>query len=109
MVNSNHKMSEKEMCPFWNVGFCKFKDNCRKEHAKSDCKEKQCDKIICKSRHRRRCKYNDGCKYLRTKTCQFLHMNGKQSQVKNNTMNDEKIKKHLSDIEQLEQDVKGLK
>ena len=33
-------MTSKMFCPFYNVGFCKFKDNCSKEHADEDCQHK---------------------------------------------------------------------
>ena len=47
------KMSVKSFCPFFNVGFCKFKDNCSKEHAKADCEDIDCMKSKCTKSQRR--------------------------------------------------------
>ena len=59
------KMLDKNFCPFWNVGFCKFKDNCFVEHAPDDCGEKHCKNTKFHKRHRKQWKYFAKCKYLR--------------------------------------------
>ena len=66
-------MLEKKFCPFWNVGYCKFKYNCNTEHAQGDCTEELCNQQKYKKRHRKVCKYSLECKYFKQASCQFLH------------------------------------
>ena len=47
MANQNVKESKKKLCPYWNVGFCKFRDSCRKQHKTSDCTETSCERKTC--------------------------------------------------------------
>ena len=39
-------MFDKVICPFYSVGYCKFKDQCRKEHPKEDCRNSSCQKRV---------------------------------------------------------------
>ena len=64
-------MSAKLFCPFSNVGFCKFKDNCSKEHANGDCEDIQCKNKKCTKRHRRLFRYENKCSHFRRKVCEF--------------------------------------
>ena len=36
------------MCPYYNIGYCKYKNKCSKEHAKVECLEQKCPKKKCK-------------------------------------------------------------
>ena len=38
----------------WNVGFCKYGDKCKIEHAQGDCGIEKCDRKTC---HKRNMKY----------------------------------------------------
>ena len=60
-------------CPFYNVAFCKFRDNCSKEHAHEDFQSKMCKNKNCPHRHRMPCKYGKRCKYHDRNTCEILH------------------------------------
>ena len=109
MANQNKKMSDKTFCPYWNSGFCKFLDQCRKEHETNDCNESQCDRRTCQNRHRKQCKFYDRCKYFKKKTCQFLHSASKNVYNSNKQALKEQTKKHLSDIAKLKDDIEMLK
>ena len=37
----SHKMTEKVFCPFYNVGYCKYKDKCSNEYAQPECDKKK--------------------------------------------------------------------
>ena len=61
-----------EVCSYFNVGYCKLKDNCTKFHPSDDC-EKMCKDKACLKRHRRACKDKDECVFHRSKSCEFKH------------------------------------
>ena len=68
-------MSDNVVCPYYSVGFCKFKDQCLKEHPKEDCHDVTCNRIGCLKRHKRLCKYGTYCKrHIRSRSCEFRHM-----------------------------------
>ena len=57
------------------MGFCKFKDQCLKEHPKEDCSDVTCNRIGCLKRHKSLCKYGSYCKrHKRNRSCEFRHM-----------------------------------
>ena len=66
-------MEEKTLCPYYNVGYCKYKYKCLKEHAKTDCINKICKNKTCHKRHRKSCRYGDKCTYQSKNSCEFKH------------------------------------
>ena len=40
-------MNVKPKCPFFNVGYCKYKDKCSKEHANLECSDQECKDKNC--------------------------------------------------------------
>ena len=66
-------MTDKTFCSFYNVGYCKYKDKCSNEHAKSDCEDKKCIREHCHKRHRKFCKNGLGCKFNSKNKCEFKH------------------------------------
>ena len=67
-------MSEKVLCAFYNVGFCKFKDLCPKFHPKEECLKFNCKRKGCFKRHKRWCRYGQECRRFRKdKNCAFKH------------------------------------
>ena len=105
-------MTSKMCCPFYNVGFCKFKDNCSKKHADEDCPEKMCTNKNCPHRHGRSCKCGKRCKHLDKNIREFLHepangenivMNTEMTKVKN------EVKKHIKESSLLKKEIDSLK
>ena len=64
--------SNPSKCAFNNYGFCKFKLECRKQHAQNVCENQNCDKK-CVNRHPKSCRNKDKCKFLKLNTCAFNH------------------------------------
>ena len=63
------------MCPYYTVGFCKFRNHCLKEHPKEDCNEKACKRSICLKRHKSQCKYRSSCKrHIKNRSCEFKNI-----------------------------------
>ena len=79
-INKTEKMEKSKSgfrnnspkCWFNDVGYCKFKEECKKEHSFSVCQNKSCDKK-CQKRHPKECKYKDECKFLQKGICSFSH------------------------------------
>ena len=50
-------VNEKEVCKHYQTGFCKYRQQCTKEHVKKICNHKyECKDITCKMRHPKICK-----------------------------------------------------
>ena len=60
-----------ETCPYYRVGFCKYKEKCRLYHPKENCGERKCSIRTCNKRHKKPCKYGQVC--TRIDYCEFLH------------------------------------
>merc|ERR1712105_257921 len=78
-----------ETCKFNQLGFCKFKNNCRKKHIDVKCNFKKCEITLCEKRHPRNCYYfniNKQCKY--GSFCRYEH----QQNVDNSYIINTKIK-----------------
>ena len=108
-----------KVCPYYRVGFCKFRSQCKHIHPTEDCWEQKCADKNCRKRHRKQCRFGKSC--TRIETCEFLH-NIKISE-KTETLELETQQKSLQEliktkekqilelsvkIEQLETTVKGL-
>ena len=88
-------------CHMNDIGYCKFEDNCRKEHAKNVCTKKNCKKD-CNSRHPIPCKYKIRCKFHAKNVCAFSHAKAKAG-------SDDKNSNHESDLVNLKREVESLK
>ena len=66
-------MSDEAICPFYNVGYCKYKDKCLKHHENKECHDTSCRRKKCSKRHRRPCKYGNKCTYFKRSTFEFKH------------------------------------
>ena len=108
-----------KVCPYYMVGFCKFRSHCKHIHPTEDCGERKCGDKNCMKRHRKQCRFGKNC--TRIETCEFLH----QTKIRENTetLKLETQQKSLQElikskekqilelsvkIEQLEITVKGL-
>ena len=72
-LNFIYQKQEEKCQTKYFVGFCKFKDNCSKEHAKGDCEDIHCKNSKCTKCHRRLCRYENKCSHFHRKVCEFKH------------------------------------
>ena len=68
-------------CKYHNVGYCKYKDNCKFSHPSAEC-GKKCQLKNCMKRHIKLCRYGMKCR-LKDK-CAFKHTKTKEAKVGNN-------------------------
>jgi hypothetical protein len=66
-------MTDKAFCPFYNVGYCKYKDKCSKEHAQDECEDRKCTNKLCHKRHRKSCRNGLECRFNAKNKCEFKH------------------------------------
>ena len=59
-------------CLFNDRGYCKYREQCRKQHHKSICPIKNCDKN-CNARHPKPCKFKSECRFNAKNICAFKH------------------------------------
>ena len=76
--NSDFRNNSK--CFFNDSGFCKFGDECRKQHYKNVCSSQFCDKT-CNSRHPKLCKFNERCKFNAKEICAYKHVTPANDEV----------------------------
>ena len=103
-------MTLKPLCPYYNVGYCKYKDKCSKDHAKEDCKDLICDTKKCNRRHRRHCKFGPKCSFYKKNACEFLHISNHNSNIQKKLEDMQmETKKCFSEAEHLKEEIKSLK
>ena len=81
-VESDQAISTKTICPYYRVGYCKYKNNC-KLHPNENCGERKCRERTCIKRHGKPCKFGEAC--TRLDACEFLH--DQNSKVMKNVAN----------------------
>ena len=73
MLNQNSGFRNKMTKCFYNDnGYCRFKEECKKQHSLHICDIKKCDKF-CQKRHPIKCKYEGKCKFNAKSICAFSH------------------------------------
>ena len=74
---------EREICRHFMYGYCKFKENCMKQHVKVECKDlSACKSKECLKRHPKVCKRFFAEKFCKFKAgCAYLHSVDQSSQV----------------------------
>ena len=74
---------EQVVCKYFQCGFCKFGDMCRKEHIKEICPIQNCISKTCMKRHPKVCKYfstQNRCKF--GEQCSYKHeVNSNQNEI----------------------------
>ena len=103
-----------QICSYYNVGYCKEKNQCSKIHPMDDCEEK-CKEKTCLKRHRRSCRDRDSCIFYKSGSCEFLHENiteERQTQIdlllKENKELKEEINKKNIQIENFGKDIADI-
>ena len=61
----------KDICKFFNTGFCKYKERCKFVHAEEVC-EGKCNTKDCCKRHPKSCKFGEKCQ--RKEVCAYKHL-----------------------------------
>ena len=80
-------------CLFNDVGFCKYRDRCRKKHYTEKCRQEKCDET-CTQRHPKACKHEENCKFYTKNICAYDHDNLAKRATK---VSDKKPKTELED------------
>ena len=93
-------------CYYNNVGYCKFRDQCRHRHFKEICQKVICRDIKCQSRHPRTCKYGESCKFLARNCCVYKHKSLHSHQI-DDTKRLESIKLK-TEVEELKLEISDL-
>ena len=96
-------MSDKAFCPFYIVGYCKYKDKCSNGHAQDDCQDRKCTNKLSHKRHQKSCKNGLECQFNDKNKCEFKH--DQQNQTNNNA---EKLE-ILSQTRSLNLEINNLK
>ena len=94
ITNSRNKMTK---CLFNDAGFCKFKENCRKQNFSEKCKIPKCDRK-CLYRHPKQCKHRENCKFHNKNICAYDHDTLESSEKTSEVLLDnikEEVKKQL--------------
>ena len=89
-----------------NVGYCKFRDQCRYQHYSKVCPRSVCKEKECKFRHPKRCKFGSECHFLRRKCCVFSH---KFSESNEKVFHTEAESVLMNEVIQLKAEVPELK
>ena len=75
------KMLEMEKCPYYFVGFYKFRAKCFRVHLTEDCKNTSCKRKGCPKKHRKQCQFGGNCqRNNKDKSCELSH-NGLESNI----------------------------
>ena len=92
-------------CIFFDRGFCKKKNQCPQMHPSQDCQGECEDMNTCPKRHRTECKNGSSCPFLKSSSCEFLHSEAWEEEIRNSEvetlqiLNDGQIAR-LSDLEE---------
>ena len=96
---------EGEICKHYKYGFCKFQDQCQKEHVEGECNALYaCKSKVCNKRHPKVCKrfsLERFCKF--GEECAYRHPTDKSDEVQKLSA------KHEIEIRKLKEEVKELK
>ena len=82
------QVTKKEVCPYYNVGYCKFANKCMLKHVIEECMDINCSDKKCIKRHRKSCKFGNSCKFNKINICEYKNSDDKIMNVMVQTMND---------------------
>ena len=110
MTMGNHKLTSLEdrnsyQCYHNNLGYCKFRQNCRYQHYHEVCPTTICKDKKCKFRHPKTCKHGNDCKFYRLKCCLYSH----KIFNRNKDLNDIEVIKLEKEVEKLKLEIIKLK
>lgn len=90
---TNNFRNNSSKCLFNDVGFCNYRESCRKKHFVEKCKEEKCDKG-CYKRHPKECKHGENCDFHKRNICAYDHDNLSKRAI---DVIDDDVKKQLED------------
>ena len=62
-----------EKCPFFDSGYCKYRDKCHLKHFPTKCENSVCGNKNCSFRHPKQCKYSKRCNHNSKGVCAYDH------------------------------------
>ena len=99
------------ICKFNQLGFCKFREHCRKKHENTICeKASECTEEKCIKRHPKICKNyikDNNCRF--NNKCAYHHKENENNQEQMNEQFKLAILKHERDIQELNEEVNKMK
>ena len=94
-------------CYHNNRGYCSFRDHCKYRHFKEICSMAVCRERECNKRHPVICRYRDDCKFYKTKSCAFKHINIETNKASKGFEN--KVEIFVKEIESLNSEIIQLR
>ena len=96
-------MATPPVCNWNKYGYCRHRDNCRKQHINESCESSSCDVKSCLLRHPMECKFFNRYRRCKFNPCKFLH-------IDNPDINQlsEKLKTIEEDIANKDEEIKRL-
>ena len=94
-------------CYYNNVGYCKFRDQCRYRHYSKVCSRSVCKEKECKFRHPKSCKFGSECHFLREKRCGVY--NHKFSESNEKAFHNESETELINEVTQLKVEIEELR
>ena len=101
-------MATPVICSHFMFGYCKYRENCRKQHVKEVCDNSECDIKTCRFRHPRRCKFYKEYRKCKFDPCAFLHINT-ENNLENLISENNAIKVKLKEVEESLKELNGKK
>ena len=77
-------------CRYFNVGYCKLKNECPYNHPEIEC-DHDCTDKTCNNRHKKECINGSNCYYNDNNKCEYLHNNKCEEPKKVNIKKENKI------------------
>ena len=110
MTMGNHKLTSLEdrnfyQCYYNNLGYCKFRENCRYQHYHEVCPKTICKDKKCKFRQPKTCKHGNDCKFYKLKCCLYSH----KISNRNKDLHDKEVIKLGKEVEELRLEITKLK
>ena len=96
----NNFRNKSKKCLYNKFGFCKYREDCRKQHFLDKCSDSECDQE-CDKRHPKECNRGESCKFYKKKICSYDHENRNMAKV-TKVVDDELEKYFLNKFETAE-------
>jgi hypothetical protein len=65
---------EEKKCPYYDRGFCQYRDACKNKHPDKVCSDTNCSEEKYDKRHPNPCTFSYRCKFNKKKSCLFSHV-----------------------------------
>ena len=105
MSDENVRQKNQCVCRHNQTGFCKYGDQCQKQHVNQNCSITPCKEPNCIKRHPKKCKYfseHSFCKFKNN--CAYIYKEQKESVELKNALKE--ISRSKDEIEQIKINMK---